>query len=500
MLKKVIKYVLIFLICLIICSIGWAFRAYDIITFDEIIFHLNFNLTKSGSSVLFDYFLKGFVPTVVLFFFILFLFKKIDDFVNGHNILIDIDVFKKSFNFKFDENKSRKFFVFLTYLLLILILIFNLYKLGLFTYIKNQMQKSTFIEKNYVDPKKVNLEFPTEKRNLVYIFVESFETSYMSSDLGGLEDRNLLFNLTDLMNENINFSNSNKFGGAYQVNCLGWTAAGMVAQTAGIPLKIPGSIANSSHFKEYLPGVYSLGDVLEKEGYNQELLLGSNASFGNRGIYFKTHGNYNIYDYKTAIKKKKISKDYFRNWGFEDSKLFDIAKEEITNLSNKGKPFNFMTLTTMTHFPNGFVEDTCENKYEDDYSNAIDCSSKQLSDFVNWIKEQDFYDNTTIVIVGDHLTMQAGFFEDEVFDKRTVFNLFINSAAEEKNSKERNFTVMDFYPTTLASLGVKIDGDKLGLGVNLFSDEQTLLEKYGFKKVDEEFAKVSAFYNKKLLK
>ena len=59
---------------------------------------------------------------------------------------------------------------------------------------------------------------------------------------------------------------------------------------------------------------------------------------------------------------------------------------------------------------------------------------------------------------------------------------------------------MDFYPTTLASLGVKIDGDKLGLGVNLFSDEQTLLEKYGFKKVDEEFAKVSAFYNKKLLK
>ena len=32
------------------------------------------------------------------------------------------------------------------------------------------------------------------------------------------------------------------------------------------------------------------------------------------------------------------------------------------------------------------------------------------------------------------------------------------------------------FPTTLAALGVKIPGDMLGFGVNLFSDKKTLLE------------------------
>ena len=40
------------------------------------------------------------------------------------------------------------------------------------------------------------------------------------------------------------------------------------------------------------------------------------------------------------------------------------------------------------------------------------CSSKRVTDFVNWIQEQDFYENTTIVISGDHPTMDSDFCED----------------------------------------------------------------------------------------
>ena len=124
----------------------------------------------------------------------------------------------------------------------------------------------------------------------------------------------------------------------------------------------------------------------------------------------------------------------------------------------------------------------------------------QIIDFVNWVKEQEFYDNTTIIIAGDHLTMQADFFDNADFENRTVFNLFINSPLEDSNSKNRLFTTMDLYPTTLASLGVKIEGEKLGLGVNLYSGEQTIIEKYGRKKVNDEISKVSKFYNEKILK
>ena len=58
---------------------------------------------------------------------------------------------------------------------------------------------------------------------------------------------------------------------------------------------------------------------------------------------------------------------------------------------------------------------------------------------------------------------------------------------------------MDLYPTTLGALGVNIKGNKLGLGTNLFSDEKTLLEKYGVQYVNEELKKVSRYYNNTIL-
>ena len=58
---------------------------------------------------------------------------------------------------------------------------------------------------------------------------------------------------------------------------------------------------------------------------------------------------------------------------------------------------------------------------------------------------------------------------------------------------------MDLYPTTLAALGAKIEGDKLALGTNLFSEEQTLIEKYGLEYVDKELMKTSKFYDNNIL-
>ena len=53
---------------------------------------------------------------------------------------------------------------------------------------------------------------------------------------------------------------------------------------------------------------------------------------------------------------------------------------------------------------------------------------------------------------------------------------------------------MDLFPTTLAALGCTIEGDRLGLGVNLFSMEPTLAERWGFEKFDRELSKASDFY------
>ena len=55
------------------------------------------------------------------------------------------------------------------------------------------------------------------------------------------------------------------------------------------------------------------------------------------------------------------------------------------------------------------------------------------------------------------------------------------------------------YPSTLAALGVKVDGERLGLGTNLFSIKETLTEQYGgIENLNAELAKRSDYYEKKI--
>ena len=158
-------------------------------------------------------------------------------------------------------------------------------------------------------------------------------------------------------------------------------------------------------------------------------------------------------------------------------------------------------LTADTHFPDGYKCNECPNKWDEQYKNVISCSSKRVGEFIKWIQKQEFYDSTTIVIAGDHLTMQSNFFELEEgqeYDKKVV-SVIINSAVETQNTKNRLYSTIDLYPTTLASLGATIEGNRLALGTNLFSDEKTLIEKYGLTYVNDELSKNSRFYDNNIL-
>ena len=79
-------------------------------------------------------------------------------------------------------------------------------RLELGEYVKNQLDDSSFIEDNYADPKDVNIEFPEKKRNLIYIYMESIESTYADSASGGAFAYNNIPELTALSKEGENFS------------------------------------------------------------------------------------------------------------------------------------------------------------------------------------------------------------------------------------------------------------------------------------------------------
>ena len=85
-------------------------------------------------------------------------------------------------------------------------------------------------------------------------------------------------------------------------------------------------------------------------------------------------------------------------------------------------------------------------------------------------------------------------------DSRTIYNAFINSKVTSDNVNNRAFSVLDMFPTTLASLGVTIKGDRLGLGTNLFSETPTLMEELRVDVLNQELAKKSDYYNMYFLK
>ena len=222
-------------------------------------------------------------------------------------------------------------------------------------------------------------------------------------------------------------------------------------------------------------------------------MIGSDATFGGRRLYFTDHGNYDIFDYNYAAQQGMLSDEYPVWWGYDDQKLFEFAKEKLNELSAQDEPFNLTMLTVDTHFEDGYVCDKCDDKFGDNqYANVMACSSKQVEEFVEWIKQQDFYEDTTIIISGDHPTMDSDFCEnvDENYGRR-VYTAYINASDSPKSSMTRTYTTFDNFPTTLAAMGVTIEGNRLGLGTNLFSSEQTLSERYGLENEEKEMKKNS---------
>lgn len=465
---------------LLALSVRWMFATWTNLSMDELVYHLTAPLDGTNTDMIWDYVRVCAVPTILVIFFL---------------ILILIAWRKKE-----KVHLFRGIINLVALVGIIVMLGYTWTELGVGDYLKDQNTESKFIEDEYVDPTDVEVVFPEQKRNLIYIFLESMETTYSDVDDGGAFDENVIPELTEIAQTNEDFSGADpKLNGGYSLAGTTWTMGAMFAQTSGLPLNISISANDMDTQDSFFPGVMTLGDILSDAGYTQTLLIGSEAQFGGRKLYFQEHGNYEMEDYSYAIENGLIPSDYKVWWGYEDQKLFEFAKEKLLQLSQGDEPFNLTMLTVDTHFEDGYVCEQCPTEYDTQYSNVMACSSRQVGEFLKWIQQQDFYENTTIVISGDHPTMDSDYcaeIDQEGNYDRRVFTAYINAAAYAQDQQERTYSTFDNFPTTLAALGVQIDGDRLGLGTNLFSGTKTLLEEFGNSKVNAELKKKSEFIEK----
>ena len=482
----------VFVASILILGVHWLIKSFGDVNLDQIVYTLA-NAEGTDTTNIYTFIAGVLTPSLA--------FAGVSYF-SGH-------LFLKVKKFVLSVWLSRLLKVFVIVLMLFLSSFYAFSYFG-WSKIANYFSESTFIEENMVNTKKVNISFPNQKRNLIYIYVESLETSFADRDQGGDQSVSLLQPLMDVDPSAINFSNTALYGGQRQLPGMDYTAAGIIAQTAGLPLKFGGNYTqdqlngdfSGTQIINMLPGLTSLGEILKQNGYTNYFLMGSIPNFGGRASYLEQHGDYQITGWPQAIQNGWLPDDYAENWGFEDRKLFEFAQNMLTDIAQEDKLFNFSLLTSDTHFPDGYVYGDEEEITDMQYENVVFHSSAMVAEFIRWCQEQSWYDNTTIVVTGDHLTMDQGYVKS--LDKnytRTVFNLFLNTGLTTTFDKNRQFSNLDMFPTTLTAIGGKINSqeEQLGLGVNLFSGQKTMIEKYGYSETKKQLEQRSKFYIKEII-
>ena len=476
---KILSLVIVFLGYMLVSTANWVLHKFGNVTYEQVMFHLNVPLdaeTKLIHSYLQNTVMMASIITIALYIIML-------------------------------KTSPRKCLMFsILFLIVSLTISWNRLEVGkIIAEYQNQKIMGNFYEQHYVDPHQVKITAPNTKRNLIMIFAESMESTYANEKYFG---HNLIPELSQIAVENTHFSHNAQLGGFQNIKGAKYTQASMVSQLCAIPLRLPVKAARYRPVNGFLPGALCLSDILAKDGYIQSFMIGMTRLFSGTDKYLETHGNPKILDWDFYSERDHLPKntDHKRKRVVRDINLFKYAKEEISLLSAEEKPFAFTIMTLDTHFGNEHFENkVCRAIYHDDniadeenFKNVVSCSSMQIANFVEWIKQQPFYNQTEIVIVGDHLTMSHTIFNDKM--DRTVYDVYMNPAIKDKTfTQNRLFTALDTLPTLLEGLGYKIAGHKLGLGVSLFSGEKTLLEQgITVDKLNEELDKQSAVYNKLL--
>lgn len=501
---KLLLQVLAFVLVLVSNSALWMNKNFGGMKLQAAVFQLSTPMRGTGHELVYAYIKECLVKSVIEVAVAIVLVALIKAILQYEKITWEIKIFRVEKRISLPWKKSTLKTSALWMLVLILLTVWcyrSLVKIGVKEYIASLNNDNKYLEENFVDPRDVKIEFPETKRNLLFIYLESMESTYASVEDGGGKPLNYIPNLTKLANDNISFSNTdNKFGGYNWYSLCGWTMAAIMGSTSGAPYLIP--VIEDGDYEELLPNLYTIGDVLKDAGYQNYFMCGSDARFGARKAYYQSHGNYTIYDYYSAVEDDIIPEDYYVFWGMEDKYLYQYAQDKLTEIGKKDEPFNFTMLSVDTHHMDGYLCSYCGDSHDSKYGNVISCADVQIQNFLEWVYEQDWYENTTVVVVGDHNSMNNNFWDDLPKDyRRSIYNCFINVPEESKtdNTTNRQLTSLDLFPTTLGALGVRIEGERLGLGTNAFSGVPTLQERDGIEEFNKQSQQYSGYFEKEYI-
>lgn len=225
--------------------------------------------------------------------------------------------------------------------------------------------------------------------NLILIQVESLNDFVIGADYHGQE-------LTPVLNQLIR-EDSLYFDRFYST-----TGVGNTCDAEFVTLNSLYANDERECYRMYVDNTYNgLPWMLREEGYSTMTFHGYVKTFWNREEAYKNQGIEHYYSQEELEMTQKSG------FGLTDKEMF---RQAVDILKTKQEPFFSFMITLTNHIPYDMPQSlaTLELEPEDErtmfgrYLQTVHYTDEAIGDLIGYLKEAGLYDNTMIVLYGDH--------------------------------------------------------------------------------------------------
>lgn len=332
------------------------------------------------------------------------------------------------------------------------------------------VEVNNYVRSNQAEPN-AKMFGLADGRNLIVISMESLQNFVINNDMNGHE-------ITPFLNSLTKDKDTFYFPNFYHETGLGKTSdAEFLVENSLYPLG-----GGAVFFTHSGNKFHSMAESLNEKGYFTNVMHPNNKSFWNRDMMYQALSVQNFYD----VNSYDVTEENSVGWGMKDIPFFT---QSVDLMADMPQPFYSRMITLTNHYPFDLDEEDqfippydSNSKTLNKYFQTVRYMDEALKSFFDDLKAKGLYDNSIIVMYGDHYGISENHnaamsqylgkditpYESAKL-QRVPFFIHIPHSGVGKVMPETAGQI-DIRPTILHLLGVDTAKD-MQLGADLFSKD-----------------------------
>ena len=260
------------------------------------------------------------------------------------------------------------------------------------------IEVSNYVKSNQINPNS-ELFGVAKDQNIIVISLESLQEFAINLEVNGEE-------VTPFLNQFI--QECYYFDNFYQQTSQGKTSDAEFITENSLYAADRGSAFYAKSQNQY----ESLASILKGQGYYTAVFHANEKEFWNRETMYEALGFDHFFDESAFL----VNEENSFGWGLTDEAFFEQTLDYLKGLP---QPFYAKLLTLTNHYPFEIPEQyqyispgETNNEIVNHYITTVCYLDEALKSFITNLKESGLYDNTIIVMYGDHYGLSESYYED----------------------------------------------------------------------------------------